>query len=181
MLSVSKQVVLVGTPLLLGAVFANLIPDGWGRSSGPLAGLTQLLTSIVPSINAVARLSEFPGVAETYLAVAWSAVPVMVALMLRMKGLFKIDHMGELRHKVGFVCLALLFLSPLVLLPIFWPAGPNDLVGPTPLAVVSRAVSESRTVLGMVGALVCWGCAVGIALTLAIVKNFPYMFLGKHR
>jgi hypothetical protein len=177
-LTIGQQIKLIVPPVALALVLALLIPPEWNASNGPLHPFTKSVMSVVPSITRFTEISSFPGITSTTLACLWAAAPALVFWLYRQRGLFKIDQIGELKHKIGFVCMLTLFVSPMILLPLLCPVSVGDIHGGGITEVILRLVSHSRVGLGLISGLVMWGWALAAAILIHVIKNSPRLFFG---
>ncbi len=145
--------------------------------------IVEITASVVPSINQLARQSEFPEVTRVVLSLAWFAQPLLFAMFviwLIRAGIGDATMQKYRRHR--FV----LSLGVLVLVPggiaASWFLIGNDPIpdsGGTAGVWVERGMIHSRFVLGLVASLIAITNSLMAALAINFLANLPKLFTSQ--
>ena len=176
-----KQDIIVALSLFLGLVMATALPVNVLSSVPILQDFTDLFASIIPSIDHVTTMSNFPEVTRLFFSVMWLFVPLQIAALLYVGRFIDVEVIlrkfrGNKTASSNFMShVALLFLVSMgIFSPMFLIGGDiHNTQGHMPHEVANRLISSSRFWLGLLGS----GLLLAVAFcTALLISWFAYIF-----
>ena len=159
----------------VAAIFALAlaIPEDVLTTVPALERFTDLMASIVPSIDTLTARSEFPQVTRLFFSTLWATMPIQVALCRFAAGPFSIENA---KRKKWISLLFVFVITPTLVYFMMFVVG-QDTGG----AMLSRRLNEmtgaSRVGLAIGGYFVAFGVALPILLSLLWFRNVPQIYL----
>lgn len=174
LMNVTALVTLVG-----GVLLASVTPDNILSISGLLRDFADWMTTWIPSIDNLTRLSRFPEVTKLVFSVMWAITPIIFLIFLYDMLKTPLSAMTFAKY-VRFRIIATLgvyIMLPtlIVALALLIGESPPREVG-TIADMVTREISNSRIWLGIVSAGI--SISVGFILTMIVfwTKLLPTLF-----
>lgn len=163
-------------PLILTIPFAMLLPNEFLASNKLFKSYVLILQTIVPNIEAIARLSQFPDLTRVMLSMAFSIALVQGVLFWHR---VHID-VRLLRAKAGECgVILIIFLGMLAVMIGIVDLMPHNLGGSARTDIFIRQVSESRLWLGIVAGLIGPVVAAMAVVSIALLLHSREILLNR--
>lgn len=154
---------ILASSILLGLMVAVISPNTVLTDSPVLHAFTDFMALLIPGIDRLAKVSQFPEVTRFTSAVLWATVPLQ-ALVSAYPGVY-VFRMEIIRQRklFAFICWVAMPLLVLLMASIsIQELNPEKLARKNLFAWGLRSVSESRVWLGVIGGAVAYSAAVCI-------------------
>lgn len=162
---------ILASSILLGLTVAAMSPDTVLTDSLILGAFTDFMASIIPGINRLAKVSQFPEVTRFTSAVLWATVPLQ-ALVSAYPGVY-VPRFEIIRQKKVLMFFFWLLCPLMVLLMAsvsIRELSLEELARKDIYHWGLRSVSESRVWLGIIGGAVAYSAA---ALIFIFITFWP--------
>ncbi len=149
-----------GGALVVGVVLFGLflvisLPDNILTHSTLFQRYTDVMASLVPTIDQITNISTFPQVTRLFLSVMWTLVPVVTVLILRLPGIlhFQVNKIKENKFLYTASFIFLPFMIVFVAMFLIAADGADSLEGGMLHELILRNISHSKIWLGFFGSL----------------------------